>query len=98
MVLLLSHLLSALAWTALSPAAGSVSARKIDRTNFKTLQRQAADRFNENRLTVQSPGNGDLNFNLGPGGVKNFTFSNPAASGESLGLLEFWVVMLTWGG
>ena len=97
MVLLLSYLLSALAWTALSPAAGSVSARKIDRTSFKTLQRQAADRFNENRLTVQSPGNGDLNFKLG-GGVKNFTFSNPAASGECLCLLEFWVAMLTWGG
>ena len=97
MVLLLSYLLSALAWTALSPAAGSVSARKIDRTNFKTLQRQAADRFNENRLTVQSPGNGDLNSNLG-GGVKNFTFSNPAASGGCLCLLEFLVVMLTWGG
>ncbi|KAF9783688.1 alpha/beta-hydrolase [Thelephora terrestris] len=76
MVLLLSYLLSALAWTALHPAAGTVSARKIDRNHIQALRRHAADRFTKNRLAVPSA-EGGVRLSQG---VKNLTFSNPAAS------------------
>ena len=49
------------------------------------LQRQAVDRFNKNKLALLSTGSSNVDLS---GGVKNFTFSNPAASGERLG----------WGG
>jgi len=75
MVILTSYLLSALVWTALYPAAGTVSARQIDRKHIQALQRQAADRFNKNKLAASLVG-GDVT------GVKNFTFSNPTASGK----------------
>ena len=78
MVLLISYLLSALACTALYPAAGTVTARQIDRKHIQALQRQAADGFNKNRLAASFVG-GDVR--LSPG-VKNFTFSNPSACGE----------------
>jgi len=78
MVLLISYLLSALACTTLYPAAGTVSARQIDRKHVQALQRQAAERFNKNRLASSSAGD-DVRLSTG---VKNFTFSNPAASGE----------------
>ena len=81
MVLLLPYLLSTLAWAALYPAAGSVSARRVDRKHVHALQRQAADRFNKNKPAVLYTGGGDVRFG---GGVQNFTFSNPAASGERL--------------
>jgi len=80
----LSHLLSALACTALYPAVGTVSARQIGRKHIQTLQRQAADRFNRNRLAVPIVG-GDVRLSVG---VKNFTFSNPTASGELFLLRE----------
>lgn len=88
MVLLLSYLLSALACMALYPALGSVSAKHIDRKHIQALQRQAADRFNKNRLTLP-PGQGGFDIKLNPG-VKNFTFSNPAASGESISGEDCW--------
>jgi hypothetical protein len=75
MVFLLSYLLSALACTALYPAVGTASARRIDRKHVQDLQRQAADRLNKNRLAVPS---------VEGGGIKNITFSNPAASGGYL--------------
>jgi hypothetical protein len=74
MVLLLSYLLSALAWTALYPAVGTASARKIDKNHVQALRQHAADRLTKNRLAVSS------SVELSQG-VKNFTFSNPAASG-----------------
>lgn len=90
MVRLLSYLLSALACTALYPAVGTASARQIDRKHIQALQRQAADRFSKNRLAVSSVQNdGDVRLS---GGVKNLTFSNPAASGERLscrGLMHY---------
>lgn len=80
MVLLLSYLLSALACAAtLYPTVGTVSARRIDRKHIQALQRQAADRFNKNTLAA-SYVEGGYDVRLS-GGVKNFTFSNPAASG-----------------
>ena len=78
MILLISGLLSALACTAFYPAAGTVSARQIDRERIQALQRQAADRFSKSRLAASFIG-GDVRLSAG---VKNFTFSNPAASGE----------------
>jgi len=72
-MVLLSCFLSALACTALYPAVQTVSARRIDGKHIQALQHQATDRFNKNRLSVPS---------VGGAGVKNFTFSNPAASGE----------------
>jgi hypothetical protein len=83
MVLLLSYLLSALAWTALHPAAGTVSARKIDRNHIQALRRHAADRLTKNRLAVPAEGGVRLSQN-----VKNLTFSNPAASGTYLPVRE----------
>lgn len=84
MVLLLSYLLSALACTALYTASGTASARQIDRKYIQALQRQAADRFNKNRLAPPSVEGSD--YFRSSGGVKNFTFSNPAASGGFLQL------------
>ena len=78
MVLLLSYLVSALVCTTFYPAVGTVSARKIDRKHIQDLRQQAADRFNKNRLAVPSTVGG---VRLSEG-VKNFTFSNPAASGR----------------
>lgn len=69
-MVLLSHFLSALACTAI----GTVSARRTDWNHIQTLQREAVNRLSENRLAVPLADNGT--------GVKNFTFSNPAASGE----------------
>lgn len=80
MVLLLSYLLSALASTALYPLIGSVSARHPNRNRIQALQRQAADRFNKNRLAL-SEGGVDVRLNSA---VKNISFSNPAASGKCL--------------
>ena len=80
MVLLLSYLISALACTALYPTVGSVSARKIDRKHIRALRQQAADRHSKNRLAVPSAKGG---VRLSEG-VKNFTFTNPAASGMYL--------------
>jgi len=76
-MLLLSYLFSALACTALYPAVWTVSARQIDKKHIQALQREAVDRFNTNRLVAPAVGNVQLS-----AGVKNFTFSNPAASGE----------------
>ena len=81
MVLFLPYLLSTLALAALYPAAGSVSARRADRKHVQALQRQAADKFNKNKPAVLYTGGGDVKFG---GGVKNFTFLNPTASGERL--------------
>jgi len=78
MVVLISYLLSVLACAVLHAPAGTVSARGIDRNQIHALQRQAAERFNKNRLAVPV-GGGDVQLSAG---VKNFTFSNPAASGE----------------
>ena len=77
-MVLLSLLFSALACTALYPAIGTASARKLDRKHIQTLQQEAANRFNGNRLATPIVG-GDVQLSAG---VKNFTFSNPAASGE----------------
>jgi enhancing lycopene biosynthesis protein 2 len=75
MVFLVSYLLSALACAALHPVVGTTSAKRIDRGHIQALQREAADRFNRvSRLAAVPSGGG--------GGAKNFTFSNPAASGE----------------
>jgi hypothetical protein len=74
----LSYLFSALACTALYPAVGTVSARQIDRKHIQALQREAANSFGKDRLAVPSVG-GDVRLSAG---VKNFTFSNLAASGE----------------
>ena len=57
------------------------------------LQRQAVDRFNKNKLALLSTGSS--NVDLG-GGVKNFTFSNPAASGERLGWEGRVVPVVGW--
>jgi hypothetical protein len=76
-MVLFPHLLSALACTVLCPVVRTVSARQIDRNHIKAVQRGATHRFNENRLAV--PLAGDVQPSPG---VKNFTFSNPAASGE----------------
>ena len=81
MVLLISYLLSALACTALYPVTGSVSARRIDRKHIQALQRKAADRFSKSLLAVSE---GGVDVKSDPG-VKNITFSNPAASGKYLG-------------
>ena len=82
MVLLLSFLLSALACSVLYPAVGTVSAKQIDRKHIQALQRQSADKFNKNRLTLSSvQGGNDVRLN---GGVKNITFLNPAASGRCI--------------
>lgn len=78
MVLLISYLLSAFACTALYPTIGTVSARKPDRMHIEALRRKAADRVNKNRLTVAV----DSDSVRSSSGVKNFTFSNPAASGQ----------------
>ena len=72
MVLLISYILSALACTALYPPAGTVSARRINRKYIQALQRQAMDRFNENRLAASFVGR-DISMSAG---VKNFTFSD----------------------
>jgi len=84
-MVLLSYLLSALVCTALYPAAGVTSARQIDRKHIQALQREAANRFNKNRLADPFIG-GDVRLSTG---VKNFTFSNPAASGECPSRVEF---------
>ena len=76
MVLLLSYILPALAWTAFYP---TVSAIRFDRNQIKAIQHQAAERFNKNRLSVL-PGADPIDVKLNAG-VKNITFSNPAASG-----------------
>ena len=78
MVLLISYLISALACVPLLPAIGTASARRIDREHIQALQRKAADKLRKNRLVVPF-GDGDVRLNAG---VKNFTFLNPAASGE----------------
>ena len=65
---------------------GTVSARQIDRNHIEAVQRGAANRFNENRLAV--PFAGDVQPSPG---VKNFTFSNPAASGECHTSSYYWV-------
>ena len=78
MVLLASYLISALACVPLLPAIGTASARRIDREHIQALQRKAADKLRKNRLVVPF-GDGDVRLNAG---VKNFTFLNPAASGE----------------
>ena len=80
MVLLLSYLLSALAWTTLYPAVGVVSGRKIDRNHIQALRQHAADRVSKNTPAVPSVEGG---VRLSEG-VQNFTFSNPAASGKHL--------------
>jgi len=78
MVVLISYLLSVLACAALHAPVGTASARRIGGKQIHALQRQAVDRFNKNRVAV-SVGGGDAQLSAG---VKNFTFSNPAASGE----------------
>ena len=79
-MVLLYHLLSALACTALYPAVGTVSARRIGGKHIQALQRQGAGTFNRNRLAVSIVGR-DVRLSAG---VKNLTFSNPAATGEYL--------------
>ncbi|KAF9652110.1 alpha/beta-hydrolase [Thelephora ganbajun] len=98
MVLLVSYLLSALACTALYSAVGTVSARKIDRKYIEALQRQAADRFNQNKPAASFVG-GNVRLSAG---VKNFTFSNPAASafyvdGKTIPEVD-WDVGPSWAG
>ena len=75
---LLSYLLSLLAWTTLSPTVGTVLAREIDRKHVQALRQEAAERLSKDRLAVPSVEGG---VKLSEG-VKNFTFSNPAASGR----------------
>ena len=55
-----------------------MSARKIDRNHIQALRQQAVDRHSKNRLAMASIKGG---VRLSEG-VKNFTFSNPAASGR----------------
>ena len=86
MVLLLPHILSAFACTVLYPVIESVSAKKINRNYIETLQRQATDRFHNNKLAVSL---GGVDVKSDPG-VKNFTFSEPIASGECLPRTGFW--------
>ena len=86
-MVLLSYLFSALACTALYPAFGTVSARQIDKKHIRALQREAANRFNTNKLAGPSAGE---NVRLSTG-VKNITFSNPAASGECLSRARVFV-------
>ncbi|KAF9648151.1 alpha/beta-hydrolase [Thelephora ganbajun] len=98
MVLLVSYLLSALAFPALYSAVGAVSARQIDRKHIQALQRQAANRFNENKPVTQFVG-GNVRLSSG---VKNFTFSNPAASafyvdGKTIPEVD-WDVGPSWAG
>jgi carboxypeptidase D len=82
MVLLLSsYILSALACTALYP--GPVSAKRFDRNHLKALQQNALDNHNKNALSLLATNGFDSKLNTG---VKNITFSNPAASGEHLSL------------
>jgi hypothetical protein len=76
-MVLFSHLLSAFACAVLYPVVGTVSARRTDRKHIQALQREAANRLSKNRLAVPSA----TDVQPSPG-VKNFTFSNPAASGE----------------
>jgi len=78
MVLLISYLISALACVTLLPAIGTASARRVDRKYIQALQRQVADKLSGNGLAVPFGGN-DVRSSAG---VKNFTLSNPAASGE----------------
>ena len=51
-MVLLSYLLSALACTALYPAAGTVSARGIERKHVEAVRREAVDRFGDRDLAV----------------------------------------------
>ena len=51
-MVLLSYLLSALACTALYPAAGTVSARGIERKHVEAVKREAVDRFGDRDLAV----------------------------------------------
>ena len=51
-MVLLSYLLSALACTALYPAAGTVSARGIERKHVEAVKREAVDRFSDRDLAV----------------------------------------------
>ena len=87
MVLLLPYLLSILACTALSPTAGSVSAKKLESNHVQALRRHAADKLSKKNLSTASR---DVNSG---GGVQNFTFSNPAASGKCL----LWPVSQSFG-
>jgi hypothetical protein len=84
MVLLLPPVLSALAFTALSPLIGEVSAKHLDRNHIQSLRNKAAEKLSKNRLAVV-PGGDVIDVKVNAG-VKNITFSNPAASGESLSL------------
>lgn len=77
-MVLLPYLFSVLACTAFFPALGTASARQIDRKHIQALQQEAVNSFNKNRLAA-GPVVGDVRLNAG---VKNFTFSNPAASGK----------------
>ena len=96
---LLSYLLSLVAWTTLSPAAGTVLAREIDRKHVHALRQEAAERLSKNRLAVPSVEGG---VRLSEG-VKNFTFSNPAASSTCPSCerfpihVESWAIVLTGG-
>lgn len=78
-MVLLSYLFSALACAAV----GTVSARQIDRKHIQALQREAANRLAVSSADGGGDGHGDGGVRLGAG-MKNFTFSNPAASGESV--------------
>ena len=90
MVLLISYVLLAFACTTLYPTIGTVSAMKPDRMHIKALQRKAADRVNKNRLVVAV----DSDSVRSSSGVKNFTFSNPAASGQlSRARNDGWAVL-----
>lgn len=79
-MVLLPHLLFTLAVAALYPAIGTVSAKHLDRNQIQALRNKAADRFSKNRL-AGLPGGDVIDVKANPG-VKNITFSNPAASGE----------------
>ncbi|KAF9780060.1 alpha/beta-hydrolase [Thelephora terrestris] len=78
MVLLLPHVLSALAFTALSPLLEEVSAKHLDRNHIQSLRNKAAEKLSKNRLAVV-PGGDVIDVKVNAG-VKNITFSNPAAS------------------
>lgn len=94
-MVLLPHLLSTLAVAALYPAIGTVSAKHLDRNQIQALRNKAADRFSKNRL-AGLPGGDVIDVKANPG-VKNITFSNPAASGEchvSVSCESRWLVAL----
>lgn len=98
MVLFLSYILSALACAALFP--GTVSARRFERKYIDAIRNKALERFSQNRIAVL-PGGSRLDIATDHG-VKNITFSNPAASafyvdGSTIPEVD-WDIGPSWAG